>query len=543
MNSTHIFKGKKTVYLLLILLVSTPLFSQETPEGWHLLNNEKDYPGINLKKAYKLLKKNKKKATPVLVAVLDSGVDIAHEDLKSLIWINTNEIPNNGLDDDDNGYVDDVNGWNFIGGKDGESVKAETLEFTRLYRKYKILFENKTKFNIKESEREEYKKFLHYMKKFNDGKEKLAASIKSNKSEYDFFVELVPPLQELMGKKIFSAKELKRKRLKKSSSENLRAKFFNILERNKKKDLTSEKLIDHYEGLSSKMETLKTRLEFNYSLDFDGRAIIGDDPLNLKEKNYGNGDVTERAEHGTHVAGIIGAVRKNKKGMDGIANNVIIMPIRSVPMGDEKDKDIANGIRYAVDNGARIINMSFGKNYSPNEKYVNDAVLYAKEKGVLLVHAAGNDNKDTNYYYNYPTALMLDGSIASNWIEVGAIAPKKDKELVAEFSNYGNFSIDIFAPGVDIYSTIPDNKYKNNSGTSMAAPVVSGVAALLLSHFPDLTPEQIIEIIIESGVGYDINVNTPGTEEQVPFNSLSKSGKVVNAYQAIKLALEKQNEK
>ena len=214
------------------------------------------------------------------------------------------------------------------------------------------------------------------------------------------------------------------------------------------------------------------------------------------------------------------------------------MPIRNTPMGDETDKDVANGIRYAVDNGAKIVNMSFGKDYSPNKDVVDAAVAYAKEKGVLLVHAAGNDSKNTDYYYNYPSGLLNDGSIATNWIEVGASSWKLDENIVATFSNYGKQSVDIFAPGVDIYSTIPDNDYDTNSGTSMAAPVVSGIAALLLSYFPHLTPEQVVEIIIKSGTSYNLNAIVPDSVEKVSFANLSKSGKIVNAFEAVKLAYE-----
>lgn len=532
----------KTIAIFILSCISIQLFSQEPTKDWHLLDKEKDnIPGISLDKAYQLLKKNNKASSSVLVAVLDSGLDIEHEDIKSVIWTNSKEVENNNNDDDGNGYPDDVHGWNFIGGKNGESIEAETLEITRLYKKYKTQFKDKNKFNITAGEKEDYEKYLNFMKLFNEGKRKLESSIKSNQEEYDFFNKLIPPLQEAVGKNSFTEKELKKVKLKNVNLENLRANFFNIIEKNKDKNLNSEKLIQHYEELDSRMESLKTRLNFNYNLNFDGRLIIGDDYNNLNEKLYGNNDVSKRAEHGTHVSGIIGAARDNKIGIDGIADHVIIMPIRNTPMGDETDKDVANGIRYAVDNGAKIINMSFGKSFSPNKDIVDEAILYAKEKGVLLIHAAGNENKNTNYYFNFPTALLEDGSVASNWIEVGASSSKLNENLPAKFSNYGDHSVDIFAPGVDIYATLPDNKYDTRSGTSMAAPVVSGVAALLLSYFPHLTPEQVIEIIIQSGVSYNIQVNQPGSEIKVPFSSLSKSGKIINAYEAVKLAIEKYN--
>ncbi|MGX1931208.1 S8 family peptidase [Flagellimonas sp. 2504JD4-2] len=532
---------KNTIASMLFFgLLSIQLFAQEPPENWHLLDkNENNAPGISLDKAYDLLRENKKNSSTIIVAVLDSGLDIEHEDIQPVLWTNPKEIKGNGKDDDNNGYVDDINGWNFIGGPNGESLEAETLELTRFYKKLKVQFEGKNKFNISPEEREDYQEFLNYMKAFNEGKSSLETSIKKNTEEFEYFDKLIPPLQNAVGKKSFSEKELRKTKLKGADLENARANFIRIVERNKSKNLTAEKLISHYEELSSRMEMLKTRLEYNYSLDFNGRELIGDDYSNVTEKDYGNNDVTKRSEHGTHVSGIIGAARNNGIGIDGVADNILIMPIRNTPMGDESDKDVANGIRYAVDNGAKIINMSFGKDFSPQKEVVDAAVKYAQENGVLLVHGAGNDNKNTDYFYNYPSALLQDGSVASNWIEVGASSVELNEKLPATFSNYGTMSVDIFAPGVDIFATLPDNSYDTRSGTSMAAPVVSGVAALLLSYFPHLTPEEVKAIITESGTVYDLMVNQPGSENQVPFSSLSKTGKIVNAYQAVKLALEK----
>ncbi len=526
------------------ILFSLQTKAQDTPKNWHLLDENTDnIPGISLQKAYELLKKYNKKSSPIIVAVLDSGLDINHEDIAPILWKNKKEIASNGLDDDGNGYIDDINGWNFIGGKDGKSIEVETLESTRLYKKYLTQFKNKNKFTITNNELEDYKQFLKFKKIFEEGKNELSSNIKKNKEEYEFFYKLIPPLQKAVGKNSFSSKELRKTKIKNRDLDNLRSNFFRIIERNTSKNLTSEKLIKHYEEVATRMESLQTRLEFNYSLDFEGRKIVGDDITNLNEKIYGNNDVTKRSEHGTHVSGIIAAVRNNNIGVNGIADNVTIMPIRNTPMGDEADKDVANGIRYAVDNGAKIINMSFGKDFSPHKKIVDEAVLYAKEKGVLLVHAAGNDNKHTDYFFNYPSALLLNNTVASNWIEVGASSSELNEKLPATFSNYGKYSVDIFAPGVDIYATLPGNKYDTRSGTSMAAPVVSGVAALLLSYFPHLSPEQIIEIITKSGKKYTMSVLQPGSDEKVLFSSLSKTGKIINAYEAVKLALEKESKK
>lgn len=514
--------------------------AQELPKNWHLLDQKKDnVAGISIKKAFKLLESNDKVAKPVIVAVLDSGVDIKHEDLTSVIWTNTKEVANNGKDDDNNGYVDDINGWNFIGNPKGESLISETLEITRIYRNYKQKFANKDKFTISTDQKKEYLYYLSLRKEYEDAYTKLNSRLSEVEEEYTFFNQLVPPLQKAMKKDVFSADELTSFKPKNQEQQKLKVTFLNILSRNK--GLTSEKLIEHYDETKENKEEIQTRLNHNYNIDFDGRKLIGDNNNDLSEKVYGNADVTKRSGHGTHVSGIIGAIRENKLGINGIATQVVIMPIRTTPMGDETDKDVANGIRYAVDNGAKIINMSFGKSYSPHKLIVDKAIKYAEEKGVLLIHGSGNEHTNTDLYYNYPSALMEDGSIASNWIEVGASAAYIDERLAASFSNYGKKSVDIFAPGVDIYSTLPDQKYGTRSGTSMAAPVVTGVAALLLSYFPALTPEQVKEIILESGTLHSINVKIPGQEETIPFAELSKTGKVINAYNAVKLALEKEN--
>lgn len=516
------------------------LNAQDVPKDWHLLDAKDDgFPGISLGKAYDYLKKEGKKPTRVIVAVLDSGLDIEHEDLATVLWANTDEVANNEKDDDGNGYVDDLHGWNFIGNKEGESLDAATLGVTRLYKKYLKQFEGKNKFDIDETQKEEYLEFLIHKETFEREQKELKERIENNGKEYDFFNQLIPPLQAAVGKRIFSARELRSKKLKGADLNNKRENFFRIIERNKEKKLTSEKLIKHYEDIAERMNELNTRLKFNYSLDFDGRDLIKDDFTNMKEIGYGNADVTVRSEHGTHVSGIIGAKRGNKLGIDGIADNVSIMPVRTTPMGDEYDKDVANGIRYAVDNGARVINMSFGKSYSPFKEVVDAAVKYAEKKGVLMVHGSGNSSKNTDYYYNFPSPLMQDGTVVSNWLEIGAISPDMNEEMPANFSNYGKASVDIFAPGVDIYATLPQSKYDTRSGTSMASPVVAGVAAMLFSYFPELTAIEVAAIIMESGETYQQYVLQPGTKKRVPFSSLSKTGKVVNAFNAVKLANEK----
>ena len=213
------------------------------------------------------------------------------------------------------------------------------------------------------------------------------------------------------------------------------------------------------------------------------------------------------------------------------------MTIRAVPDGDEHDKDIALAIRYAVDNGAQIINMSFGKSFSPEKKWVDEAVAYVASKDVLLVHAAGNDGRNLDTSYNYPTSKFLDDKRATNWITVGASGDPAAGGVTAGFSNYGKEEVDVFAPGVKIYSTVPGgNTYQFLQGTSMASPVVAGLAALLLEYFPTLSARQIKDVIERSSVPFTDSVRTPGTGKLTTLNNLSKTGGLVNAYEAVKLA-------
>jgi subtilisin family serine protease len=295
------------------------------------------------------------------------------------------------------------------------------------------------------------------------------------------------------------------------------------------------------EAFSEGEDYFMAKLKYHLNPEYNSRSIVGDDYQNVKEKGYGNNDVTGTfAEHGTHVAGIIAANRTNNLGIKGIADNVRIMVIRAVPNGDERDKDVANAIYYAVENGARVINMSFGKDYSPHKEAVDAAVKYAEDKGVLLVHGAGNDGKNIDDADNYPTREISTKKVANNWLEVGASSWGDAARFVGDFSNYGKKSVDVFAPGVDVYSTIPRHGYKSNSGTSMAAPVTAGVGALLLSYFPELTAEQVRDIILKSTVKYKgLMVNKPGQGKKpamVSFEELSVSGGIVNAYEAVRMA-------
>lgn len=508
--------------------------SANVQKDWFLLDPETDrVQGVSAERVYATLLKNKPSRT-VIVAVIDSGVDIFHEDLKDVIWVNTGEIPDNGIDDDKNGYIDDVHGWNFIGGKAG-NVNEDTYELTREYTRLKSKFEKIDETKVPKKEQAEFAYWLDVKRKF----EKRSQEAMSQYSMYNTIHKNITFGNDTL-KRILNVKKITPSMLDTLKVTNPVIAFsknaVSIVFQNFGTDVDIEEVLDQ---LNDAVEYYGVQALFGYNTEFDSREIVGDNYSNFNERYYGNNDVKgPDAEHGTHVAGIIGANRKNELGIKGIADNVKIMSVRAVPNGDERDKDIANAIYYAVNNGAHIINMSFGKSYSPQKDLVDKAVKYAESKGVLLIHAAGNDGEDIDTKKNFPSRNFNDGKQAKTWIEVGASSWGADESFVASFSNYGKKNVDLFSPGVEIYSTIPENKYKNNQGTSMASPAVAGVAAILMSYFPDLTAVQVREILTESSRKFnDLKVIKPDTKEVANFNALSRSGGLVNAYEAVKLAM------
>ena len=539
-------------WLLMTLLGCLPLmmFAQgtsaktELPKGWHLLDKEKDgFDGISLNKAYDFAKLKKLKSKTVLVAVIDSGVDTLHADLKDILWTNTKEIPGNGIDDDHNGYVDDIHGWNFIGGKDGTNVKDDSQEEARVYYAFKERFDktglDTTSFNA--SDKDNYHMWLKARKTIlGDGSDNgidlytlrkaLMASLKSDSI-----------LQQAMGKSEYTGNDLDSFQTRTSESKSAKSFFLYMFKANKIMDMTNKAFINDF---TEEVDAEEKKAAVKESAPKDTRhEIVKDNELDFSDSHYGNNDVMAGDPlHGTHVTGIIAAERGNGIGIDGICDNVRIMMIRAVPNGDEHDKDIALAIRYAVDNGARVINMSFGKNLSPEKPWVDSAVRYAESKGVLLIHAAGNDNADVDTTDNFPSPHFLHSTYtASNWITVGAssdpLAEPGFSSYTASFSNYGKQEVDVFAPGTRIYSTVPGSKYENLQGTSMAAPVVTGVAALLLEYYPNLTPQQVKFCIERSAVAPPGKVKVPGSEDKVvSLADISKSGGIINAYEALKLA-------
>lgn len=501
-------------------LISTPLENIDTSplkvseltkaekENWGHLDLEKDtIPGMGVDRAYSEIIKGKK-GKKVVVAVIDSGIDIKHEDLGGVIWTNKKEIPNNGKDDDKNGYVDDIHGWNFLG-----DAYDEQLEMTRL-----VASGNTSAPRFVEAKAEI---------------EKSKSETLQTKQNVDALLQQIPPAQETLrkhlGKEDYTKEDVAKIQPKDQTIGQAKGLQMFLYENN----LTLEKIKEYAESLNE-------QLNYNYNVDFRGRKT-GDNPDDFNDKpGYGNGNVmpVKKSEsHGTHVAGIVAAERNNGKGANGVANNVAIMSLRAVPNGDEYDKDIAKAIRYAVDNGASIINGSFGKSYSPHSDWVREAIKYAADNNVLIVHAAGNDSKDIDVEPNFPSDNINGKEVADNYISVGALAPKYGSGMVASFSNFGDQNVDIFAPGAQVYSTTPENEYDTKGGTSMAAPAVAGLAALVRSQYPKLSASQVKEVILNSGLQLTTKVIVGGDANDVQaFSNLSKTGRIANAYNALIMA-------
>lgn len=508
-------------------LVSTPVENIDTvplkiseltdyeKKHWGHLDLLRDtIPGMSVDRAYDEIIKNRKGKT-IVVAVLDSGMDLEHEDIKNVLWTNTDEIPNNGKDDDGNGYVDDVHGYNFLG-----DAYNEQLEYVRMLRLNIGDASDRAKARLMLDE--EYPKALQ------------------NKQQYEQIYQVVKGadknVKEALGKDTYTKEDLLSIEAKTPQMEQSIAVLSQMFAYG-----------DSISGVISELEEGITyfadQVNYNLNKDFNGRTPVGDDPYDITDVPYGNGNPKNQVEtesHGTHVAGIIAAQRNNGKGVNGVAQNVEIMSIRAVPNGDEYDKDIALGIRYAVDNGASIINCSFGKAFSPEAQWVYEAIAYAASRDVLIVHAAGNDGNDLDdpENPNYPNDHKFGSTeFVDNVITVGALASSYGSEMVATFSNYGNQNVDVFAPGDKIYSTMPNNDYEFQGGTSMAAPAVAGVAALIRSYYPNLSAPQIKNIIMESGLKTKASVIVAGDETKATtFDKISKSGKMVNAYNALILA-------
>lgn len=502
---------------------------RQAPRNWQLLDDSIDhYPGISLLRAQRELLKGSAPRQSVVVAVIDGGVDTAHAALRTRLWTNPKEVAGNGKDDDHNGHVDDVHGWNFIGGADGKDVQYDTFVLTRLFVRCTGTLQTVTERAMPAMDSTTCSKVsAEYARK----KTEINSTLDQMRTIEAVMNRALPILKQAAGTD--SLTPAKVEALAATSPQVIAARglYLQLAQQGATPEAVTEAVTEY--GVQS---------QYGLNTEYDPRAIVGDDFADLSQRNYGNADVTgPDAKHGTHVAGIIAAMPQDGVGIEGVASAALIMPVRAVPDGDERDKDIANAIRYAVDNGARVINMSFGKPYSPFKSAVDAAVKYADAHGVLMVIASGNDGASLDTASNFPTPEYTGGGRAANWIEVGASSWRGGDTLAVAFSNYSHTRVDVFAPGEDILSTVQGGGYERLSGTSMAAPVVTGLAALIMSYYPNLTAAQVRQIILDSATRYNRSSLVPGGKsgEAVPFASLSVTGGIVNAYNALKMAQQR----
>lgn len=512
---------KISLSFILVYLISTISFGQvksvdeldQTYLNWYNKDVQLDnIVGVSINKVYDSILTRKEVKKTVIVAVLDSGIEIDHDELKGQIWINEDEIPGNNIDDDNNGYIDDIHGWNFLGNSSWENISYENFEYTRIIKdpaNNGPMYEKATKLYDAE-----------YTKRKNE-KDKL---VKFEES----FLLAKSIIKDNTGIEIVTKDDLKKINTTDAQVINAKKYLGNLYS----KGFTEESL-EKIKGFNSK------RLDYYLNKEFNPRELVGDDPSDFQDRIYGNPDVAgPNPAHGTSVAGIIAGIRDNDIGINGIAANAKIMVLRTTPDGDERDKDVALGIIYAVDNGADIINMSFGKEVTPQKEFVDEAVKYAEKNNVLIVHGSGNYGRDLDANESFPSDRYVDGSEATNFINVGATAMNLDKYMVGKFSNYGRKHVDIFAPGVKIISLDSSNTYSLHDGTSVSAPVVSGVAALILSYYPDLKPAELIDLMMATSYKFKKpkKVYVPNLEDvkraKAKFTTLSKSGGIVNAYEA-----------
>lgn len=496
------------------------LTEQESRHWGHLDLQKDTIPGMSVDRAYSELLK-KKKGEQVIVAVIDSGIDLDHEDLKEVLWTNTGEKPGDGIDNDGNGYVDDIHGYNFL----GESYN-EQMEMARILR-------------LKIGD-EAYQEAAQ--EKLNEKLSEAQATLPQLRQIEAMVTMADENIKDALGKENYSLADLQQYQPKNAQEERTVGMLMQVIS-------MGQEIPEAIKDLQDGVKYFETQVKYNLNVDFNGRTPVGDDPYDIADNQYGNGNPDSRnpdESHGSHVTGIIAATRNNEKGVDGVASNVKIMSVRAVPNGDEYDKDIALAIRYAADNGAKVINASFGKGFSPNSEWVYEALNYAASKDVLFVHAAGNDGIDLdspenptfpNDHPESPTQEFVD-----NYLTVGALTPQFGADMIAVFSNYGKENVDIFAPGDQIYSTMPGDSYEFQGGTSMAAPAVTGLAATIRSYFPDLTAAQVKQVIMESGISPSVKVRVGGPEgAEKTFSDISKSGKIANLYNALILASEVAN--
>jgi len=500
---------KRWVLLLLGLGSISNGYAQKP--NWQGMDLKKDSLfGASTEIAYARLLQNKK-WKDVIIAVIDMGIDTNHEDLKNSLWTNPKEIAGNGIDDDHNGYVDDMHGWNF-----SECVDCKQ-DVTLLATRDKKFFDSLSYSTIPEAYSASYLVNRRAIRE-NDAER---AKVSKILLRLTFNAAVLDEILKKIGKSVPLVSDFCSYQTK-DTVERLIC------------NLVTQALCRYDDFIAYRRKNVEEPIGvLKYQVE---HAMNTDDQTREEPTDAGNNDVTgptllldeSSSYHGSSVTGILAATRNNSFGIDGVADHVKIMSLRVVSFFQEmRDESLAKAIRYAVDNGARIINMSFGNSFSLCKKHVDEAVKYAMSKDVLIVKSAGNDGIDVDKQAQFPNRFFADSTGAAEaWITVAASTAKDDSSLVPPFSNYGKRSIDVFAPGVHLMSTFSGSTYGDATGTSVAAPVAAGIAALIMEYYPDLTAVQVKDIIMKSVVKRDI------------LKDKCVSGGVVNAYNALLLAAQ-----
>ncbi len=538
-------------YAFTFCLYTCSLFAWgQDAKFWHWKDLEKEgVHGVSLFKAQQLLIESKLKPTPIVIAILDGGIDTNHHQIRPLLWNNPKEIPGNQIDDDKNGYIDDIHGWNFLGNATGQNVDKASDEKSRIYHRYKNEFkqEKLDSVNWDAKKKSTYTSWRQAAAEivFTEEDADNLAFIKMAKNAV---VKMGFILIREMEDSNFTAEKLETYQPIGKITADTKISYLRTLQA-----LGIDRMNGHQSIVDDLNEYIAGKEKAAISLETPPedirKLIIKDRYEDLKDQYYGNNNITgPNAKHGTHVAGLAAGIIDTIFTKSNFNNPIKLMGVRVVPDGDEYDKDIALGIRYAVNNGAKIINMSFGKSFSPEQAWVDSAIRYAASKDVLIIHSAGNESYDLNNKTVYPSPYSSSfNNKAINMITVGASSdPIIAESLLTDFSNYGNQIVDLFSPGNKIYSSLPNQTYGFTNGTSMSAPILSHIAAIVRAYFPKLSAIEVKAILLQScWKPEDENsiFPIPQKDQSKKLKELSAEGGIINAALCIQNAIKFQSNK
>jgi subtilisin family serine protease len=538
-------------FILTLFLYSYSLFAWgQDARFWHWKDLEKDgVHGVSLFKAQQLLTDLKLKPMPIIIAILDGGIDTAHLQIKPLLWNNPKEIPGNALDDDQNGYIDDVHGWNFLGNAAGQNINKASDEKSRIYHRYKNEFKQ-DKIDSVSWDAKKKQDFYSWQQAAAEivFSEDDAANLSFIKMARNAVVKMGLILIREIVDTNFTTEQLEAYQPIGKLTADTKISYLRTMQA-----LGIDRMSGHHSIVEDLNDYIAGKDQSAVSIDTPPedlrKKITQDQYENFNDQYYGNNNITgPNAKHGTHVAGLAAGIVDTNFTKSNFSNPIQIMGVRVVPDGDEYDKDVALGIRYAVNNGAKVINMSFGKSFSPEQAWVDSAIRYAASKDVLIIHSAGNESYDLNNKSVYPSPYSnVFKDKASNMITVGASSdPVIAESILTDFSNYGNKIVDVLSPGNKIFSSLPNQAFGFLNGTSMSAPILSHIAALVRAYFPKLSATEVKAILLQSNwKPNDSNAlfPIPQTDQSIKLTDISAEGGIINAALSIQNAILFQRKK